>query len=121
MNAPLRGPTRTRTPLMTDSFRDVPNKWRQTMYTLPTSLGLAPRRLLHVGREVGDLLHLAHFDDVAVQHGCALGPLDRFRSGFHLDHPVAAEHFLRLGERAVGHFGGLAAREADAGALDGRG
>src|SRR6266581_3353398 len=86
------------------------------MYTVPTSWGLAPRGLLDVGWEVGDLLHLAHFDDVAVQHGRALGPLDRFRSGFHLDHPVAAEHFLRLGERPVGHLG-LAAAEADAGAL----
>src|SRR5437763_6762526 len=71
------------------------------MYTAATSQGLAPRRLLDVGREVGDFLHLAHFDDVAVQHGRALGPLDRFRSGFHLDHPVAAEHFLGLGERPV--------------------
>src|SRR5207248_1121450 len=77
---------------------------------------LPPRGLLDVGREVGELLHLAHLDDVAVQHGRALGPLDGFGPGLHLDHPVAAEHLLRLGERAVGHLR-LAAAEADAGAL----
>src|SRR5205807_1614951 len=80
---------------------------------------LPPRGLLDVGREIRDLLHLAHFNDVAVQHRGALGPFDRFGSGLDLDHPVAAEHLLRLGEGAVGHPG-LAAAEADAGALGGR-
>src|SRR5881296_371028 len=79
---------------------------------------LPPRGLLDVGREVRDLLHLAHFDDVAVLHGRALRPFDRFGPGLHLDHPVAAEHLLRLGERAVRYLG-LAAGETYAGARRG--
>src|SRR6266516_4304437 len=39
---------------------------------------LPPRGLLDVGREVRDLLYLPHLDDVAVLHGGALGPFDRF-------------------------------------------
>src|SRR5437879_13078901 len=81
---------------------------------------LPPRGLLDVGWEVRDLLHLTHLDDVAIQHRCPLGPFDRLGPGLHLDHPVAAEHFFRFGERPVGHLGRLAAGEADAGALDRR-
>src|SRR5881296_4538709 len=82
------------------------------------SHGSPPRGLLDVGREVRDLLHLAYFDDVAVLHGRALRPFDRFGPGLHLDHPVAAEHLLRLGARAVRYLG-LAAGETYAGARRG--
>src|SRR6266516_4839079 len=67
--------------------------------------GLPPRSLLYVGWKVRGLLHLAHFDNVAVQPGRALGPFDRFGPGLHLDHPVAADYLLRLGDRPVGHHG----------------
>src|SRR2546426_1080619 len=40
------------------------------------SAWLPPRRFPDVSREVIDLLHLAHLDDVAVLHGRALRPLD---------------------------------------------
>src|SRR6266702_580493 len=80
--------------------------------------GLPPRSLLNVGWKVRDLLHLAHFDNVAVQHGRALRAFDRFGPGLHLDHPVAAEYLLRLGERPVGHLG-LVTGEAYAGARGG--
>jgi hypothetical protein len=45
--------------------------------------------------------------------GAFFRPFDRLRARIHLDHPVTAEHFLGLGERAVGHDG-LAARKGDA-------
>src|SRR5687767_13887615 len=73
----------------------------------------ARRRLLNVGREVLHLLHLADLDRLVVTPGAALRPLERLFLGLYLDHPIAAEHFLGLDERAVGHFR-LAARERDA-------
>src|SRR5437773_11990759 len=101
----------SRTPLPTSASADGAVAGRR---------GLPPRSLLNVGWKVRDLLHLAHFDKVAVQHGRALRPFDRFGSGLHLDHPVAAEHLLRLGERPVGHLR-LATGEAYAGGFDRRG
>src|SRR5213596_925200 len=99
----------SRTPLPTSASADGAVAGRR---------GLPPRSLLNVGWKVRDLLHLAHFDNVAVQHGRALRPFDRFGAGLHLDHPVAAEHLLRLGERPVGHLG-LVTGEAYAGARGG--
>ena len=60
---------------------------------------------LHVGGEVLHLVDLAHFDDLVVGHRRALGPLDGFFLRLDLDHPVAADAFLRLGERTVGDLG----------------
>src|SRR5262245_4133459 len=64
-------------------------------------------------REVRDLEHAADLDDLVVLHRRAPGPLDRFFLRLDLDHPVAADAFLRFGERTVGHLR-LAAAEADA-------
>jgi len=43
-------------------------------------------RLLRLGREIVELLHLADFDDLVVAHRRAAGPLQRFRLRLHLDH-----------------------------------
>src|SRR5262249_26242279 len=59
--------------------------------------GLAGRGLLNVLGEVLELLHLPDLDDLVVGHRGALRPFERFRLGLHLDHPEAADHFLRLG------------------------
>src|SRR6185312_3420305 len=73
----------------------------------------AGRRLLNIRRKIGHLLHLANFDDLVVRSGALPGPFDRLLFRLHLDHPVAADHLLGLGERPVGHDG-LAAGEGDA-------
>src|SRR5262245_16474032 len=73
---------------------------------------------LNLGREVLEGLDLADLDRVAVVGGAAAGPLDGFGLGLHVDDPVAAEHFLGLGEGAVGHFR-LAAGKSDTGAFFG--
>src|SRR5450755_2995358 len=70
-------------------------------------------RLLHVGREISHLLDLADLDRPVVRRRAAPRPLDRFFLRADLDHPVAAEHFLGLGEWAVRDLG-LAAFEAHA-------
>src|ERR1041384_417631 len=62
---------------------------------------LPPRGFLDGRTEVLQLLHLPHFDLVAIEQRRPLGPLDRLVARFHLDHPEPAHHFLRLGERAV--------------------
>src|SRR5215471_3438284 len=49
----------------------------------------------------------------------ALRPLDRLSLGLHADEPEAADGFLRLRERAVGHDA-LAAGDAEARTLWGR-
>src|SRR2546425_1115322 len=73
------------------------------------SLGLCqlridPRRRAGGGREVRHLLHLANLDHFVVRSGAALGPFDRLFLRLHLDHPVAAEHLLRLSEAPGGHL-----------------
>src|SRR5437773_10745974 len=86
----------SRTPLPTSASADG---------AVAGSRGLPPRSLLNVGWKDRDLLHLAHFDNVAVKHGHALCPYDRYGAGLQLDHPVAAEHLLPLGDRPVGLLG----------------
>src|SRR5262245_51457607 len=81
-----------------------------TRLELCLNVGKLLHGLFHIRWEVRDLLHLANFDDFIVRSWAAFGPFDRFFSGFHLNHPVAAEYLLRLGEGVVGHLG-LLARE----------
>jgi len=79
--------------------------------------------ILETVETVGDLLDvlgkIAHLenapdlDDVVFPGRTAPCPLDRFFGRTHVDHPVAAEHFLDLREGAVGD-GRLAALERDA-------
>jgi len=57
--------------------------------------------LLDVFGEVGHLLNLADFDDFAVHHGAAGGPVDSFLAGIDFDDPVAAEDFFGFREGAV--------------------
>src|SRR5512147_1861110 len=59
----------------------------------------ARRRGLHVGREVLHLLHLPHLDRLVLRRRAARRPRDGFLERARVDHPVAAQHFLRLGER----------------------
>src|SRR5688572_29899578 len=67
---------------------------------------------LDVGGEVGHLLHLADLDRLVLRGRAARGPGDRLLLRLHVDHPVAAEHLLGLGERAVDDPG-LPAPEGD--------
>jgi hypothetical protein len=52
-------------------------------------------------------VQLAHFATdipfVAMNHQKALGPVDGLFHRFRFHHRVTADHFLRLGERAVDH------------------
>ena len=72
-----------------------------------------------IGGEVRELLHLAHLDHLVLRGRAAGRPLHRLLLRLHLNHPVAAEHLLRLGEGAVGHLG-PPSRERDARAHRGR-
>jgi len=58
---------------------------------------------LNVGGKIRKFLYLADFDDLAAGCRAALRPADRLLPRRHVDHPVAAEHFLGLGEGTVGH------------------
>src|SRR5271166_2665343 len=60
--------------------------------------------LLGLGIEVGHVKHPANFDHFVVLSGDARGPFERLFARFHLDDPVAADHFLRFGKRPVGNF-----------------
>src|SRR5256885_8129801 len=132
MNAPLRVPTRTRTPLMARSLPlKVPRlqihrqtRLRQTrLMLLFPGLGAQPLLLLaelrlERGTEVVRLEHLAnlHF---ALLEGRPLQPFDRLVQRFHLPQPETGDQLLRLGERPVDHRA-LAAREPDACAFGAR-
>src|SRR5882672_5914735 len=108
--------------IFADSIRQTASiaAWVAEFTLAVLSLQLSPERLLardelgrQVSLEVGRLLHLADLDHLVVRAGAALRPLDRLLARLHLDHPVAAEHLLRLGEGAVGDLG-LAALEGHA-------
>src|SRR6267143_262775 len=73
----------------------------------------AELRRKDLGRKIRHLLHLADLDRLVLRSGAALGPLDRLLPRLHLDHPVAAEHVLRLSEGPVGDLW-LASGEGDA-------
>src|SRR5262249_45021689 len=60
-------------------------------------------RLLHIGWKVRHLRDLADLDHFTVGCGAAQGPIDGLLLRLHLDHPIPTEHFLRFGERPVGH------------------
>src|SRR5882757_1184547 len=66
-------------------------------------VGESRRGLLDIGREIREFLHLADFDHFILRGGAARGPFDRLLLRLHLDHPVAPQYLLRLGERTVGH------------------
>ena len=69
--------------------------------------------LLNVGRKVGYLRRPADFDHFVIRAGDVRGPFERLFARFHLNHAIAADHFLRFGTRAVGNFR-LSAFEGDA-------
>src|SRR5262249_55144950 len=73
-----------------------------------------------VGGKVRELVDLPDLDYIAVLGRAAARPLDGLRFRLRLDQPVPPDGFLGLGERAV-HDRGLAAGEADARGLGGRG
>src|SRR5690606_40757475 len=75
-------------------------------------LGKAFDGLLDLGREVGRLEDLPDFDDLVVRGGAASCPCDRLVLRLHVDDPVAADRFLRLGERrSEEHTSELQSRE----------
>src|SRR5262245_48412484 len=60
--------------------------------------------LLDIRREVRHLEDLADLDGLVRRGGAALRPFDRLFLRFHIDHPIAAEHFLGLDEGTVGEL-----------------
>src|SRR5437660_8141132 len=78
---------------------------RMTWCVSPRARAEAGGGLLHLGSEVGHLLHLPDFDDLVVGRGAARGPLDRLGLRLHLNHPVAAEHLVHPGKRPLGDLG----------------
>src|SRR5258708_40099373 len=63
--------------------------------------GLLLDLLLGLGIEVGYVKHPSNFDHYIILSGYARCPFDRLFARLHLDDPVADDHFLRFGERAV--------------------
>src|ERR1043166_4538923 len=55
--------------------------------------------LLHLGCEIRHLLHLPDLDHFVVGRRAARRPRDRLRLRFHLNHPVAAKHFVHARKR----------------------
>jgi len=58
---------------------------------------------LHISRKIGHLLYLAHLENFVGAGWATPRPFDRLVTGGDVDHPVAAEHFLRFGERTINH------------------
>src|SRR5205809_8063267 len=85
MNAPLRVPTRTRTPLMTRSFHDAPPSRGDEPHLPNLALPFPPRPVLLVQ-----------------PHEAPPSP-ERLVSRLPPEHAVAADHPLGLAEGPVGH------------------
>src|SRR5271155_3719796 len=58
--------------------------------------------ILHGGSEVAHIEEPADLDRYLIVSGDARGPFDRLFARLHINYPVAADHLLRFGERAVG-------------------
>src|SRR5882762_5025072 len=69
---------------------------------LRLQLGKPGSSLLDVGRKVRHFMYLSNLYDFVLRTRTTRGPLDGLFLRLHLDHPVSAEHFLRLRERPVG-------------------
>src|SRR5436309_1479358 len=118
MNAPLRVPTRTRTPLMTDSFHDLSAEMHLMLrpnerpHQPPIERGAPdPTARRDERYRASHALPLPRLPVFVVEaHGAHRG-FDRFLSRLKFEDRVAADDFLGLGERPVGHLG-LAAGEA---------
>src|SRR5258708_35305874 len=70
--------------------------------------------------EIGQLEKLAHFDFAVVagmRRRRALGPLESFFAGLHLNDPVACDELLSCGEGAINHGASVVYGEFDARAL----
>src|SRR5258706_5938668 len=66
--------------------------------------GPTGRSFLHLSGEIRKFMHLANLDGLVLRRWATCRPLDGFFLGLYLDHPVATEHFLGLGEQPVDHF-----------------
>src|SRR5271154_1112724 len=58
--------------------------------------------ILHGGSEVAHIEEPADFDRYLIVSGDARGPFERLFARLHINYPVAADHLLRFGKRAVG-------------------
>src|ERR1700694_518859 len=84
---------------MFSSFRVGGDRCSKSFFqVLRLHLGILGHDLLHIVREIGELLHLPDLDHFVVRGRAALRPFDRFLFRLHLDHPVAAQYLFHARE-----------------------
>src|SRR5258706_12360203 len=66
--------------------------------------GPTGRSFLHLGGEIRKFMHLANLDGLVLRRWATRRPPHGFFLGLYLDHPVATQHFLSLGQPPVRHF-----------------
>src|ERR1700688_3026748 len=88
--------------LKRDSDRALASRWDRspslTRGGFALQLGESASCFLNVGGKIRHFLDLANLDDLVAGGGTLRGPGDRLIARSNLDHPVAADHLLGLGE-----------------------